>query len=328
MRGIARPPPDGARPGRRYHPAVTMPLAVVYRNLAQLHGAGVSWPESLHAAAPHEDARWAQAGAALARGDNPSAALAPLVPPIDRAALRAGEASGRMEDALKALAIRHDDEDRRARERRTALTYPVFVAHVAAVLLPFPDLIAGRPFTAFLWSAAVLVPTYTLFGVARRVRRAQERGEGLPSGPLAALVRTRAFVEEADARAIAAYGWLHDAGVPPLEALPLASAAGTGGRAADDLRDAMVAVHAGRPLADAWRRVPSMVSSSLTTGESTGHLGEACRTVSASLAESASHRRQRFAALVKPIGVLLLGVVIGARVISYYLAAFRMVGMR
>jgi len=130
-------------------------------------------------------------------------------------------------------------------------------------------------------------------------------------------------VEEADAKTLAALGWLHEAGVPPLEAIPLAAVAGAGGRASADLGDAVREVGAGRPIEGAWTRVPSEIRSALATGERTGTLGAACARTAASLEESASHRRTIFMERLKPILIVVLGLFVGIRVVLFYADAYK-----
>ena len=114
-----------------------------------------------------------------------------------------------------ALSTRHVEADRRARETAAAAWYPMVVAHLGALLLPLPDLLAGRPGRALLWALAILGPVY-LFRLGQHLaRRAAERSpsQGRRNGVMR-LFLTKAAIEEADARALTALGWLHDAGVP------------------------------------------------------------------------------------------------------------------
>lgn len=304
-----------------------LPLSVVYRNLAHLHGAGVGWPEAIDAATGRHDPRWAAAREALARGAAVSDALAPLVPPVDLAGISAAEASGRMESILLSLAGRHEDLERVDRARRGDLAYPVFVAHLAALLMMVPDLFAGRVGAAMLWAAAVLVPVYAFFALSRAVRRAAERGDESAGRGLARLLRTRSGIEDADARALTALGWLSDAGVPPLSAVPLARRAGVGGRVSADLLSAETAVRAGHPISTAWRETPPAIASRLVNGEATGTLSKACFECARFLEESAATRRKVFSAALKPISILVIGAVVAARVISFWAGYYGRLGL-
>jgi type II secretory pathway component PulF len=246
----------------------------------------------------------------VARGVPPTEALADALPPLDLAGLRAGETAGRMDEGLDRLARLHEGEERRARERRSALAYPVLVSLVGALLLPVPDLVAGRVGGAVLWFLVGLVPAALL--VATEVAGARGRG------PLAG----RAAVEEADARALRALAWLADAGVPPAEALPLAGRAGAGGRAARDLARAAEEVARGGPMAPAWREVPPEIASALATGERTGSLSPALERSAEALDDLAAARRRRFAAILPVVVMLVVGGIVAARVLSFYAGYF------
>lgn len=306
---------------------MAIPLAEVYRSLSILHGAGIPWPESVARATELEDPRWQRAHDELSRGVAPSEALAEVLPPVDLAGVRAGEVSGRLEENLKALARRHEVADRRERETASAAWYPLIVAHLGALLLPLPDLVAGQPARGLRWSLAILLPVYAFLLARRLARRAAER----PPAPgrrhgLLRLFLSKAAVLEADARSLTALGWLHDAGVPLLEAVPLAAGAGAGGRIAADLVTAEEAVRDGRPLATAWREAPDEVRGSLVTGESTGRLAEACAHGATLLEELAAFRRAKTLALLKPLAILVIGLIVGARVIAFYAAALSGIG--
>lgn len=302
-------------------------FAVLYRGLSQLHAAGVGWPEALATALGRRDDAadpgdpFGRAILAVRAGKPLSDALADSIPAVDRAGIRAAEMSGRMEEVLADLARRHEDLDRRGLAETRALAYPLFVAHVAAFISGVPDLVVGKPLAALGWALLILVPTHLYLAARRRLRRADADGGPVP--PLLEAFRSKSAVEDADAKAIAALGWLHEAGVPPLEAIPLAARAGAGGRAAADLADAAREVGAGRPIAGAWTRVPSDVRSALATGERTGTLGAACARAAASLDESATHRRTVAMERLKPITILVLGLFVGLRVVLFYADAYR-----
>lgn len=302
-------------------------LDVLYRSLAQLEAAAVPWPRALEMASGG-DPTFAPAVEALHRGRPLADALDGRVPALDHAAVRAGEASGTLEATFLDLARRAEEEQARTRERRAATMYPVVLAHFAALLMPVPDLVTGNVGGAIGWAAVALVPLWAWSAYRAAATRALER---LPRGARAPAwtrpLRTRAFVEEADARALRALGWLHDAGVPHLEALPLAAHAGAGGRAAEDLVDVTAHALAGRPLAGGWRRLPQPTIAALTTGETTGRLAEACEHEARSLDGTATLRRARNLALLKPTAMLLIGLLVAVRVIRFYAAALGQAGL-
>jgi type II secretory pathway component PulF len=291
--------------------------APLFRSLASLHRAGVAWPEALASAAGSKPALRGVRDA-VGRGAPLSEAFAPVVDPLDLALLRAGETTGGLEAALDRIADRHEAARAERSARLGALAYPVLIAHVAALLLPLPDLIQGRVLPAFGWSAAVLVPLYALlFSLrpGRRLRSADAHpGVRMPRarGP------GRGAVEEADARALTALADLTEGGVMPGEALPLAVAAGSGGRVAWDLYRAVAAVRDGQPLASAWKATPPEHREALKVAEQAGELGPAARRLAARLRDDVAWRRKRLAALLPVVVILFVGALVGWRVISFY----------
>jgi type II secretory pathway component PulF len=284
---------------------VGIPLSAVYRNLAAYHRAGAPWPEAVDGSASGD--AWREAADRLRRGDVPSEALAAAVPALDVAGLRAAETSGRMEEALSSLAELHAGEERRRRERRAAMAYPFLLAHIGALLLPFPDLVRGRPGAALGWAVLALLPIYVPLALGALARRGKAKA-----------FLSKASVEEADARALRAFGWLHDAGVPYSEALGIAARAGEGGRVARDLGRAEVEVAGGRPLAAAWQETPPDVRSRLLASERTGTLAAALAESAETLEHSAEMRRRRLASVLPPVIVLGMGLVVAWRVIDFY----------
>jgi type II secretory pathway component PulF len=278
-------------------------LASLYRGLAALHRAGIPWPEAVRTASGG-DPRFAPVADALGRGTDPATAFAPVLDPLDVARLRAGSQGGALDRVLSEMAQDHESEARRRRERRAAAAYPVLLAHVAAVLLAVPDVLAGRPLQGLLWTVAVLSPVYVLAWLSRH--------------RLVAWGPWRSALEEADARALEALGHLHDAGVPLPETLDLASRAGAGGRVAHDLERARLRVARGQDLAGAWSEIPPGLALRLSTGERAGALGDAARGAASELRFAVEMRRKRLAAVLPPLLILAVGLVIAWRVISFW----------
>jgi general secretion pathway protein F len=295
--------------------------APVFRSLAALHRAGVAWPEALASAAGNRP-EWREARAALARGASLADALAPVVGPLDLAVLRAGEQTGALDAALDHIAERHDGERRAGGERRAALLYPVLVAHVAAVLLPLPDVVQGRPLDGLAWSAAVLLPLYVVLWVARRrlVRHATGAHPGVRMPHARGLWRNA--VEEADARGLAALADCLDAGVPLDQTLALAVDAGLGGRVAWDLHRARPRVAEGVPLASCWQALPVERREELVVAEEAGELPAAARRQAERLRFDVEMRRRKVAAVLPLAVLLLVGGVIALRVIGFYLRMY------
>jgi type IV pilus assembly protein PilC len=287
-----------------------------FRTLADLHRAGIPWPRAVESAGG-DDPRTAHAVSLLSRGAPVDQALAGWADPIDLAMIKAGGEGGTLEATLRSIAEGHEARHRETQRRLTSFAYPLFLAHVSAVLLPLPDLIQGRTGAALGWAAVVLVPLYGSILYLGWMRRRARVARAAPRPPrLARLFPSR--VEEADARALDALGRLYEAGVPLSEALPLAQAVGTGGRVAVDLETARDRVRQGLDLAGAWRTIPPELAARLASAEEAGMLGAAMQRVAGYLSAAAEERRKRVGATLPAAVVLLLGALIAWRVFSFY----------
>ena len=297
------------------------PDAALYRNLASLHRAGVPWPEAMASAAGRTSQGQA-ASQALAGGTNLAEALEPHVDPLDVALIRAGERSGSLESCLERLAMRYDEESRDTSARRTALTYPVILAHIAALLLPLPDFIQGHFVRGLLWSGMVLLPLYAILWLTRR-RRVGPDDTGHPgtTAPKANGLYRNA-VEEADARALTALADGFDAGIPLNELLELSWKAGAGGRVAFDLYRGAPRVKSGDALGTIWQAVPGEIAQRMDVAEKTGELSDTCRHTASRLRFDVEQRRKRLAAVLPVVTMLVIGGIIGFRVISFYVNAY------
>lgn len=299
--------------------------APLFRSLASLHRAGVPWPQAL-ASASGGDSRWRGAEQALAGGASLSDALSAEVAPLDLAVLRAGEASGTLEAALENIAQRQEEDARMQGARRTALAYPVIMAHVAALLAAVPDVLQGRLGSGVLWSAGILVPLYAIlwFTRPRSVHNKTARHPGTTppkAGPI-----MRSAIQEADARALGAFADCYEAGMPLDEALELASRAGAGGRVAFDLYRARPRVADGAALHSAWQALPETYARELRAAEESGELGQTSRHLAARFRFEVEMRRKRFSSLLPLAILLVVGGIVALRVIGFYTSVYSNLG--
>ena len=284
-------------------------MASRYRRLAALHRAGVPWPTAVDDVLGPEASARARLGA-------PVHMLLGDVSPLDRALLEAGEATGQLEPTLERLAFRHEALARSRASSLSTLAYPLVLAHVGAVLIAVPDILAGHPWAGLRWSALLAVPVWLLVAFVRGVL-----GPGRSSSPGAAPQLhwwNAGRVLDADQAALLALADAHDAGLPLDRAAQLAAEAGAGGRVASDLRLGAAHVVAGRPLATAWNATPPSIRHELVSGEHAGDLAAACRHGAARFLDDAQSWRSRFQSLVPIIAILLIGGVIAVRVLGYY----------
>lgn len=292
----------------------------MYRSLASLHRAGVAWPQALESAAP---GRLAAAQKALRDGKPLSEALTGEVDALDIAMIRAGESSGTLEETFARLAQRHDDEARRRAEMRSAVLYPILLAHIGAVLLGVPDLIQRRYTAALGWAALLMGPCWIWMWLAHKSGRVRHGRD--PKPPRFVHPLNASGIEDADSRALLALADCLDGAVPLPETLRLAARAGAGGRVAADLAFAAVGVQQGKRISEFFKYTPSEIGRSLRVAEDSGDLSRVARECADHFAFSARMRRERIRSILPIFMMLTIGGLIAYRIISFYANAMRMV---
>jgi type II secretion system protein F len=267
--------------------------------------------------------------------------------------VRAGEASGKLDEVLRRLA----DHGRRQVELRnqlvTALSYPAllvvfgvgvcvflvmsiipkFVAifQEAGVVLPAPTallhqvslllrqgwlgLLLGAAALAGAWSWARRVPAFRLRLDAAALR-VPVVGELLREGAICQLARTLET--------------LFASGVPILEALEIAE--GTCGNRvlAETLKQVQANVRRGGALTEPLRRsgqFPPMVVQMLSIGEASGALDAMLREVAEHYEELVQHGVKRVMALLEPALLIVMGGLVAFIMASVLLPLFRMVNV-
>jgi type IV pilus assembly protein PilC len=270
-----------------------------------------------------------------------------------RASLRAGALTGRLPDTLarleRFLILR---ATLRSRTRR-AMTYPAFLlallAVVVAVLMLFvlprfaelyaqfgEDLpLATRLLMAAAEAAPWALPLLALAALAAAVatrqalarptprRWADRAALGLPIlGPVALHLQL--------VQASTMLSMLLGAGTPLREALALAARSVGNAVVAGHLREAEAGVARGRALSDCLEGgglLPDGSLSLVRAGEAAGSLPEMLEAVAALHEQELEDRLERLLALIEPVMMLLVGVVLGAVIITVYLPIFGISGV-
>lgn len=293
--------------------------AAFYRSLASMYRAGLDWGQALDSV---DDGRQTLRAARdrVRNGHGISAALAPHLDPLARALLHAGEASGQLEQTLTELADEAEQRERTRKELQGATLYPLFLAHLGALLIAVPELIDGRVGMALLWALILLLPTWGLRLWMSRLLSPAQPGEhaARPRAPRLRVGPFLAGIEMADARGLTALAACHDAGLTLTETLEHATQAATGGRAAVDLHAARVLVAQGHPIGPAFQHLPRRIAQALVIAEQTGDLSTAAREGANSLRFDASLRLKRFKAVFPVLVFLLVAAVFAARIFDFY----------
>jgi type II secretory pathway component PulF len=83
------------------------------------------------------------------------------MPQFDTALIEAGERSGRLDSCFSLLAEYYENRASAARQAISGLIYPLLIVHVAAFLMPLPQLVLKGNLTLYLQqSLGVLLPLY------------------------------------------------------------------------------------------------------------------------------------------------------------------------
>lgn len=347
----------GGRVRGRVRPAA---LLAFVRELRHLVGAGLPAARALRLLEARDDPALAAAVKAMrealerGRSLDEAAGEAPGVfDVLFRASLRAGARTGRLPDTLErleeVLALR---AELRARTRR-AMAYPVFLLILLAVVvaglllfvLPrFADLyaqfgedlpLATRLLMAAAEAAPIALPLIALGGIAAAwaVRRALARPGirraadgallGLPVvGPVARqlqLVQVSTML-----------GMLLAAGTPLRAALSFVAESVGNGLVRARLAEAEAGVATGRALSDCLDGgglFPATSLSLIRAGEAAGSLPEMFEATATLHRQELEDRMGRLLALIEPVMMLLVGVVLGAVIITVYLPVFGVSGV-
>lgn len=273
------------------------------RALSSCHRAGMAWPDAIRATLEGDPALPGMLRVLEEEQGSVSDALAPVLDPVGRALVRAGESSGRLEQALLRVAEEQEGRRKASHARRIALAYPLAVTHIGAVLAAFPDFLNGRYGQGVLWALAILVPVYIGVALTRRMG-SRSLGKAGRLGDDAAVLR--------------AFGVCVDAGVPFEEATTLARGVAPASRAGNDMARAAACVARGDSLASAWQEIDEDAGIALRQAEHVGELGAVARRESTRLREDAELARKVSLARLPVIMILIVGAVVAWRIFSFY----------
>lgn len=261
--------------------------------------------------------------------------------------VRAGEASGRLEDVLRSLSGHLESEALRRSQVRGMLIYPAFVMGVAVLttiltvtfVVPQVQQIfrefdeALPPATQFLMAtSAWLSRSWTIVGaVFLLVSICLWRAMHTPRWRLAwdryklrLPVMGGVWQRLASARFARTLGVLLEGGVPVLEALAIAEGASGNVWMAQSIRQGTSQVREGVRLADALAGgpVPAMALEMIGLGEETGRLESVLVKVAQTFDFEADVALKRLAALAEPLIITFIGALLAFIIIAVILPIF------
>ncbi|MBL8896399.1 MAG: type II secretion system F family protein [Planctomycetes bacterium] len=277
-----------------------------------------------------------------------AAACGPAFPLATVHLLRAGEASGRLDEMLGRLVVATEAEAALRSRLRSALTYPAVMAGVCCVVVAFLlTFIVPRFERLFAGKEAVLpAPTKILLGLSAFFSRHGLALLGViaaaavalvlwlrtPTGraaldalcsrlPILGPITTRAAL----ARSASTLGLMMQSGVPVLVALEHAAEVAGSARH----QKLWNAVH--REVASGGRLstgltaaggVPSTVRQMIAAGEEAGFLDRVLVRIAVHLSSEVERRLKDLASLIEPAMVIFMGLVIGFVVLAILLPVF------
>ena len=323
-------------------------VVVAFHELATLLGSGVSLGDAVLAQSrgshhPSLVAAFDTMARHLMRGerflDAMGASGLPL-PDYVHQLVEAGEASGRLPQALRQAVDQMQYDQRVAADIRGALTYPAIlvVAGVTAVLLVFifvvpqfanlleeaenlPLLAEFVWFNANTWLLAGTVVAAAAFGTVLFRRRAVRQRVMDIVGTVPIL---REWLSEVDtAKWASVMGAMLASRVELMDALGLASRGVRISRRKVLLERAVNEVRAGTPLSEALEQQDALTPTGynlIRVGERSGQLAEMMRALAELYEENGTRRMKRVLTLIEPLAVLAIGGVLGTIMIGLVLA--------
>jgi general secretion pathway protein F len=262
--------------------------------------------------------------------------------------VRAGEAGGALDQILKRLAEFLEEWQRIRDVVVSALLYPLFLSVFAAgavtVLMVF---VVPRFAEVFGDMGARLpAPTRVLMAVSEFLRRfwwLLGGGAAAAGAALAVAARTPRWriwwdrnvlrlplagdlaVKIQVSRFARVFGTLIASGVPILRALEIVTGTLTNSVFSNSLANVQAGLKEGQGVAEPLRRAgvfPPLFLHMVAVGEETGRLEEMMLTVASSFDRDVETAARRLLSLLEPIIILLMGLVIGAIILSILWAIF------
>jgi type IV pilus assembly protein PilC len=329
-------------------PLITTPgqlskRAEMYQQLAQLTTAGLGMVQSLQQIQRnppnHADREpLQQAINSIAQGRTFTQAVTGVhgwLPEFDLALIQAGETSGRLDAAFRALAVHYTDRARSIKQLISQLIYPVFLIHFAAfvffVIVPFAH--AGLNFDRTLvWicikAGLILLPFYVgtfLLVYSLQSKHAESWRATVESVLYAVPVlgTTRNYL--ALARLASALEALISAGVNVIEAWELAANASGSPALKQIVLSWKPRLAAGRTPAELVRdspRFPSTFSNLYTTGEVSGQIDESLRKLHTYYQDEGSRKLDNLTSLLSKGIYILVMISIAYFIIHFYEGQF------
>lgn len=272
------------------------------------------------------------------------------IPAVFIETVRAGEESGTLEKSFRTLEQYYSRSHKTKKKVKSALTYPILVLIVAAVVIGIVMVVLVPRMTSTLQSVGgeLPLPTRILIGISNFFKRAwyivlialaviiiafyaygrTEKGKMAYSRiKIRMPVIGRITRMNAAAQTANTLSTLIAAGLPLSRALEITSRVIDSKCVGEELNKAVTKLESGSSLGEALKDsvyLPDMLKEMIVVGEQAGSLEETLATIGTYFNDEATSASDAALAMIEPMITIILGVVVGFIVIAIYVPVFTM----
>jgi type IV pilus assembly protein PilC len=265
--------------------------------------------------------------------------------------VRAGETGGQLDNVLLRLASMLEADVRLRSQIKSAMAYPVAVVGLVTLIMTAMLVFVVPQFKSIYSSlgGTLPLPTRALLGVSDALkaywwlvilvivglRFALKRYKKTPKGremvdgfKLKIPIFGKLFQKVALSRFSSTLAMLLRAGVPILHALEIVSDTVNNRIIAKAVSDVQASVREGEPIARPLAKYPifpSMVVQMIAIGEETGQIDSMLEKVAQFYDQEVEATVDALTSLIEPLLIAVIGVCVGAAIISLYLPMFKII---
>lgn len=337
----------------------TQHFTVFCRQLSSLYKAGINMVEAVRVLSEQTESKpfkkiLAEIADELQRGNQFSAAAArypSVFSTIFINMVRAGEASGNLDEMLSRLAVFYEKEHYTKEKVKSAMVYPIIMGIVTVIVmyilltfvvprlvgnfqqmgmeLPLPTriVIGISDWIQHYWYLAVAL-IFTPMIVLMVIRRFPKGRYYLDYAKLKIPVFGKLNHKQAMARFSRTFCSLFAAAIPMLQMMSIVSSVVGNDVIAKLIQDSREGLRSGKSIADPFRDswlFPPMVVQMLSVGERTGALDTMLDKVADFYEADVDQMADRLKTMLEPIMILILAVIVGTIVLAVMLPSFEMI---
>lgn len=334
-------------------------VTVFCRQLSSLYKAGINMVEAVRTLGLQTESKpfrkiLAEIADEMQKGSQFSAAASryPTVfNPIFINMVRAGEASGNLDEMLQRLAVFYEKEYFTREKVKSAMVYPVIMGFFTVIVviilmmfvvprlvanfqtmgleLPLPTriVIAVSDWMKAYWYLVLLMALSPPF-LLKMVKRFGQGAFYLDYLKLKLPVFGLLMHKQALSRFSRTFCSLFAAAVPMLQMMSIVSSVVGNEAMAKLIRESREAVRGGHSIAEPFRKswlFPPMVVQMIAVGERTGSLDSMLEKVADFYEADVDQMADRLKAMLEPIMILILAVIVGTIVLAVMLPSFKLI---